>query len=154
MRERLDVIGGGISIESASRPWNPGHRVGPAGGPLPLRPHGPNRGKPWGPAASEGAIESPRRRSACSWWTTMRWCGNGIALQLHGQADIEVVGEASDGATAVELVRTLQPDVITMDVNMPGMDGIEATRLIHAEHPSGAHHRALDVGRSGAGKQR
>ncbi|GAA5027523.1 response regulator [Actinopolymorpha pittospori] len=52
----------------------------------------------------------------------------GLAMILRGAEDIEVVGEAADGATAVTMARTLRPDVVVMDVRMPRMDGIEATR--------------------------
>ncbi len=59
----------------------------------------------------------------------------GLRALLEKQEGMEVVGEAGDGHTALQLVRDLQPDVVIMDVNMPGMDGIDATRLIVQEHP-------------------
>jgi DNA-binding NarL/FixJ family response regulator len=54
----------------------------------------------------------------------------GFRAVLEQQPDVEVVGEAGDGAAAVSMTRTLQPDVVLMDVRMPAMDGIEATRQI------------------------
>ncbi len=55
---------------------------------------------------------------------------------LENTADIDIVGEATNGREAVALTRQLRPDVVLMDIHMPVMNGIEATRLIHAEHPA------------------
>ncbi|PRW61694.1 response regulator [Actinopolyspora mortivallis] len=57
----------------------------------------------------------------------------GLRMVLDAQDDLEVVGEAEDGAGAVETARDQRPDVMLMDVRMPGMDGVRATELIVGE---------------------
>jgi DNA-binding NarL/FixJ family response regulator len=85
----------------------------------------------------------------------------GFARLLRDVGDIEVVGEAADGAAAVTQAHLLRPDLVLMDVRMPGMDGVDATALIIRDRPEvrvlmlttfdldEAVHRALQAGASG-----
>ena len=59
----------------------------------------------------------------------------GICALLARRKDIEVIGQASDGEQAIEQVSTLHPNVVLMDISMPGMNGLEATRVIHKSFP-------------------
>ncbi len=60
----------------------------------------------------------------------------GLAGMLSGQPDLDVVGQAKDGTEAVAMDARLQPDVVLMDLRMPGMDGVDATTAIRKKRPS------------------
>ncbi|QQK76954.1 response regulator transcription factor [Salicibibacter cibarius] len=60
----------------------------------------------------------------------------GLRFFLQTRPDLDIVGEAQDGKEALRQVEKLQPDIVLMDVIMPNMDGIEATKHIKAQHPS------------------
>ena len=57
---------------------------------------------------------------------------DGLRSLLTNEPDIEVVGEANDGRAAVEMTQRLKPDIVVMDITMPGLNGIEATRQVRA----------------------
>lgn len=60
----------------------------------------------------------------------------GLCSLIHNQPGMEVIGEADDGASAIQLAHKLKPDIIVMDINMPGTDGIDATYRISKELPN------------------
>ena len=60
----------------------------------------------------------------------------GVIEALSEREDVEVVGEADDGAQGVEMIRQLVPQVVVMDLQMPGLSGLEATSVLHTELPS------------------
>ena len=60
---------------------------------------------------------------------------DGLRAVLERESDLHVSGEAADGRTALELCSTLHPDVVVMDIGMPGLNGIEATRQVTTHHP-------------------
>ena len=60
----------------------------------------------------------------------------GLTRLLELEQDIKVVGQAKNGEEALAVVEKLQPDVILLDINMPGMNGIETTRILREQYPN------------------
>jgi PAS domain S-box-containing protein len=140
-RQRLELLGARLEIDSAPehgarmRLVAPLRRAGEMAG-TGLELDGASEGRP------PTAVHSRRRKRlrADGKIRTLlvddqRILRAGLARLLQDQPDIEIVGEASDGQMAVQLARELQPHVIIMDITMPKLNGIEATRLIMNEHP-------------------
>ncbi|GAB2477548.1 transcriptional regulator [Jatrophihabitans fulvus] len=70
---------------------------------------------------------------------------SGLALTIGTQPDLQVVGDVADGDAAVRAVRELEPDVVLMDIRMPGTDGVEACRRIFAPDESARRRRTVRV---------
>ncbi|MBI5511051.1 MAG: GAF domain-containing protein [Deltaproteobacteria bacterium] len=132
IRERLDLLGGRMEIDSGLGRGSRFTLVAPLTASALKAP--PSVRKPEAEASlrlrSQGGADGQIRVVLVDDHIVMR---QGLATLLQNQPDIRVVGEAPDAETAMKVVRQLRPDVVLMDVSLPGMDGIEATRLIHAE---------------------
>lgn len=129
IRERLDLLGGLFLVDSAS---GEGTRITLV---LPVAVAGP---------AATTVSDPPSAPAVARGWTgAIRvivaddhdLVRKGLVALLSAELGVEVVGEAADGGTALELARQLRPELVLMDVNMPVMDGVESTRRLAAEMP-------------------
>ena len=136
IRERLTLLGGRFDVESAPGRGTRVRLVAPRGeakGASVSIPHVIPPPVAVGPAGDDSrASQDALRILIVDDHAAVR---NALRQMLHERAQLRVVGEASDGIEAVVQTRLLRPDVILMDVMMPHMDGIEATKRIHAELP-------------------
>jgi PAS domain S-box-containing protein len=135
IRERLALLGGSLKIDSAPGRGSRFALRAPRRSPAIEEPAPSRAGiriSRAGPVARKGGERRAVRVVLADDHVVLR---QALSHLLRDEGDIEVVAEASDGKTAVEMARRYRPDVVTMDVNMPEMDGVEATRIIHGELP-------------------
>jgi signal transduction histidine kinase/ActR/RegA family two-component response regulator len=139
IRERLKLLGGSLDIDSAPGQGSrimltaPLQRARGTGGTAPSRPDAAEPGSRVAGASPEAGRAGKIRILVVDDHPVVR---QGLARLLTAEPDMEIVGEAANGETALALALELRPDVITMDISMPGMSGIRATRLIRAQLPS------------------
>ncbi len=135
IRQRVSFLNGSLTLKSDKgrgtcvRITLPLERAAPES-------HDPRReGGAASAALLDAATDANQRRIRVLLVDDHEMLRKGLRSLLEGHAGIEVVGEASDGAEAVQLASELHPDVAVMDLTLPRMDGVEATRLIVAGVP-------------------
>ena len=150
IRERLDNLGGRMSVDSAP---GRGARITLVA-PVSLRTQAPADGSATDPATTTPLAE-PRKdaRIRLLLADDHEALRQGLASLLALEPDFDVAGQASDGREAVQLAASLHPDVVIMDVTMPVMDGVEATRRITRDLPGVrviglSLHETLDMARA------
>ena len=133
IRERTGLIGVSLRIDSALGRGSCFTLTLPrtvrSAAPFPIR------NETQGESTEEEDAVAPRIRTRVLLADDHTLFRDGIARILSLEPDIEVVGQAQDGRETIDLARKLRPHVILMDVNMPGLGGIEATSVIHREIP-------------------
>jgi CheY-like chemotaxis protein len=140
MREQIDQLGGDLKIVSVPQKGTLARIM------LPLHLSEPvDSAPPTGfthtPCAEQSSSEPPRPQPGGQKIRVLlvddhRMLREGLRSIIDEQFDLEVVAEASNGQMAIEAARSCDPNVVVMDVNMPRMNGVEATRLIRAFHPN------------------
>lgn len=134
IRERARAIGGDLKVESAPGDGCKCILTIPCRFDKAIKPEGTEEAANYDnfPPGSESAVKASLRVLFVDDHKVMR---QGLISMISGQPEIQAVGEAGNGAEAVEKVQQLHPDVVVMDVSMPKMDGVEATRRIKAKFP-------------------
>ena len=138
LSERLSMLGGRMKVESAPRAGSKITLVLPQALAVePGRDLASSRASraPRFRSRQAGSIRKAKKKIRILLVDDHAVVRHGLAVMLQEHEQLEVAGEASDGESAIEMVRRLHPDVVLMDISMPGMNGIQATRIIHSEFP-------------------